>query len=390
MSHRRADGILYLCGVKVKDAKRLAHDWILENLAALPGFEAAFYHGSINWLHDNDPFPTASDLDIIVVTGHRQPDLPNHHHQPDIRTGKFQVGPLVLEVSPMPIDAFRTAEQILGTFYLAGSFKNPGIIADRSGHLTRLQHQVAQEYAAPYWVRRRCGDAQEKSQQYLDHSDGRPSREDQPGRDSPGPTGEQTDQPGLPPLHDQVTSWLFARGLMAHMLLIAGLKNPTVRKRYVEVKQLLSAHHSLEFYERLLQMTRFAHLTPAGVESHVATLAEVFDTAAAVIRTPYRYASDISKTARPLTIDGSYELIHAGHHREAMFWIVATHCRCQHILSQDAPPDIQHLYSEKFRQLLHELGIASFEDRQKSNGEARAFLSEVREKAERIIQGRRS
>ena len=337
--------------MNVKDAKRLTHDWVLGNLTGLPGFEAAFYHGSINWLNDDAPFPPTSDIDIIAVVTD-----PGQHI-----SGKRIHQDLILEVSYMPVEAFQSAEQILGTFYLAGSFRKPGIITDKKGHLTMLQHQVTEEYAAPYWIRRRCQDAQERSLNYLEQYN------------------EQA------PLHDQVTSWLFARGLMAHMLLVSGLKNPTVRKRYVEVQKLLSTHHLLDFHDRLLYSIKFAHLSPSDVERHLTILEEIFDTTSALIKTPYRFASDISSIARPITIDGSHELIRTGFHREAMFWIIATHCRCQHVLCQDAPRGVQQQHNEQFSRLLQELGIATFKDREQSNSEAFIFLSEVRSMAEKIM-----
>ena len=37
--------------------------------------------------------------------------------------------------------------------------------------------------------------------------------------------------------------------------------------------------------------------------------------AKAVVRTPYRFAADISDSARPVAIDGSRELIERGYHR---------------------------------------------------------------------------
>ena len=47
--------------------------------------------------------------------------------------------------------------------------------------------------------------------------------------------------------HEQVISWVFATGVTTHMLLVAGLKNPTVRKRYIAAKKLLSDFDHLEF-----------------------------------------------------------------------------------------------------------------------------------------------
>jgi hypothetical protein len=58
----------------------------------------------------------------------------------------------------------------------------------------------------------------------------------------------------------------------------------------------------------------------------------VFDTAKAVIKTPFSFASDISDAAGPIAIDGSRELIERGLHREAVFWIVVTYSRCQKVL----------------------------------------------------------
>lgn len=335
----------------VSEAKTIIQQWAHAAAVHLPGFCGAFYHGSINWMNDTDQLPSASDIDIIVVLSDPK----------GYSSGKFSYGELLLEVSYFPADEFRTAEQVLGKFYLAGSFRKHGIITEKGRHLSTLQQQVAAQYAHIEWVRRRCEHARELALNSLE------------------PPVENT------PLHDQVTSWLFARGLMVHMLLVAGLKNPTVRKRYLEAKLLLEDYHLPEFYERLLESAGFAALTRKQVEHHLASLTAAFDDATTVISTPYRFAADISSTGRPVAIGGSYELTQAGYHREAMFWILATWCRCQHVLSQDASADARKQHDVGFMELLETLNIASFSERHQSNEVARSFIVEVEQVAAMII-----
>lgn len=335
----------------VTEAKLIALDWVHQKAVHIPGFRAAFYHGSINWLDDDALLPITSDVDIIVVL-----DDPQSHGP-----GKFTWNNLVLEVTYMHTQDFQSAEQVLRTFYLAGNFRKPNIIADISGHFKSLQRAVAAQYASRYWVYQRCEDAAQRSLHLM----------------------EQLQEQA--PLHDQVAGWLFARGLMAHVLLVAGLENPTVRKRYVAVKELLAACDMEEFHERLLEPPGFATMGRAEVERHLRSLAAAFDAAAAVSSTPYRFAADISETGRSIAIDGSYELMEAGLHREAMFWIVATYCRCQHILSQDAPPEIQEKHTAGFMELLDALNITTFAEREAGNRAARLFMEEVREVADKII-----
>jgi hypothetical protein len=244
---------------------------------------------------------------------------------------------------------------------MAGSFRAPSIISDPSGRLTRLQAAVSREYARRRWVEERCRGTQDGILQHLD---------------------ALTESK---PFHDQVSIWLFATGLMTHVLLVAGLKNPTVRRRYMAARELLAEHDRLEFYEVLLEMLGCAQMSRERVEHHLAALAELFDAAKAVIKTPYRFAADLSDIARPIAIDGSRELIERGYHREAVFWIVATFARCHDVLSRDAPLEMQERFRPAFRQLLADLGITSFAEFHRRGEQVRAFLPRLWEEAEAIM-----
>jgi hypothetical protein len=250
---------------------------------------------------------------------------------------------------------------VLSNSHLAGSFRVPSVISDPTGWLTDLNAAVSRDFVKRRWVVRRCKNATDKILQNLESM-------------------RESD-----PFHDQVTAWLFATGVTTHVLLTAGLKNPTVRTRYVAVRQLLADYHRSDFYEVLLTLLGCAQMSRERAEIHLRALAGAFDAAKAVIKTPYFFASDISDIGRQVAIDGSWELIERGDHREAVFWMVATYSRCQKILYHDAPPDVQDKFSPGYLHLLADLGINSSADLYQRSDKVRNVLPRVWEVAEAII-----
>lgn len=333
-------------------ARAIAREWVSREGARTPGFRGAFFHGSINWLGDDAVLPLGSDVDVMVVL---------EGPEPPVKLGKFIYRDLLLEVSYLPQESVRSPEAILGLSHLAGSFAVPSVILDPSGELTRINQAVSREYPLRRWVTRRCEHAREKVLGNLQGID------------------EQA------PFHDQVAPWLFGAGVTAHVLLVAGLKNPTVRRRYVAARELLAEYGHEEFHETLLELLGCERISRARVEHHLDALAEAFDAAKAVIRTPFFFASDISDTARPIAIDGSREMIDGGWHREAVFWIAATYSRCRKVMWDDAPAAERERFTPGYRALLGDLGIASFADLQQRSGVIREALPRVWEVAEAIM-----
>jgi hypothetical protein len=315
--------------LNVEHVKMAAARWVSGVAASWPGFEGGFLHGSITWLPDDDTLPATSDVDLIVVlSGDQLPRNP----------GKFKYDGALLDASILPADQVRSAEQILGVSHLAGSLRGASILVDPTGHLSEVHKVVARNFAKREWVIRRCEHAESKVLRFL-------------GGMSPDA-----------PLHDNVMSWLFGTGCTTHVLLVAGLRNPTVRSRYVAVHDLLDEYGRLDVHEELLELLGAANLTPAQVEHHFAAMIEAFDAAKQVIKTPIFYASDISDVARSIAIDGTREMIDRGYHREAMFWIAATQTRCQTIFATDASAEIQARFEPGYRAMLADLGIAGYED----------------------------
>jgi hypothetical protein len=338
----------------VRDAKEVARQWVIEEASKVPGFYGALYAGSTNWLPDEAVFPSTSDVDVWVVLA--DPAPPG-------KLGKFIYRDVVLEVSYLTSDQVRSSEQILGDYHMAGGFRTPSIIADPSGRLTELQAAVSRDFAKRQWVYKRC-----------EHAKNRVLRNLRSLNESEA-------------FHDQVTAWLFATGVTTHVLLVAGLRNPTVRQRYVAVRELLADHGRLDFYEILLKMLGCAQMSRESVAHHLAALTDVFDAAKAVIKTPFPFASDISDIARPIAIDGGRDLLERGYHREAIFWMVATYSRCQKVLYHDAPAEMQDRFTPGYRQLLGDLGITSFADLQQRKEQIELSLPRVWEVAEAIMAG---
>lgn len=338
--------------MKVQQARETARQWVVEEAAKVPGFHGAYFAGSTMWLPDDAELSVTSDIDVTLV--HASSDLPE-------KPGKFVFRDVVLDAYWMPAHELRSPGLLLGNYHLAGSFRKPNIIADPSGDLTRLNEAVAKDFATRSWVSRRCDDAANKLLNAL--------------------AGLDASQP----LHAQVMTWLFPTGVLTHVLLVAGLRNPTVRQRYVAVRDLLEDYGRLDFHERLLEIQGSAEMSRDRVEHHLDTLVTLFDAVKDRVTSPFPFASDISEFARPIAIDGSRDLIARRYHREAVFWIAATYSRCLAVIAKDAPHLNDVGYDRGYRELLGDLGIRSFRDLQERSGRVKAFLPAVRQVAEQII-----
>jgi hypothetical protein len=336
----------------VKDAKEIAREWVVKNTRDMPGYRGAFFHGSTTWICDDAALPTSSDLDVLIV---RDEPVPTD------KPGKLVVHDVLLDISYLPRHELATAELVLSNSHLAGSFRKPSVIADPFGWLTNLNTVVARGFAKRQWVIRRCEHARNKVLLNL----------------------ESVDQSR--PVHEQVVPWLFATGVTTHILLTAGLRNPTVRQRYLAVRQLLNDYRRPSFYDDLLELLGCANMSRERVEVHLGALTSAFNSAKSVVKTPFLFAADISDLGRPIAIEGSRELIAQGDHREAVFWMVATYSRCQQIFYADAPAEKKDIFTLGYMALLADLGITSLADLNRRCDEVRAFLPLVWEEAEAII-----
>jgi hypothetical protein len=330
--------------MRAREARAVAARWVQEHAAEVPGYAGALLGGSVAWLPGDAELPRTSDVDLMVITD--DPDA-------GPARGKRRYGGVLLEVTLQPWRELRSPEQVLSSYHLAGLLRPGTVLADPSGRLARLQAATAGRYASRAWVRRRCRDAEQRILGGLDRLD--PSA----------------------PLPAQVLAWLFPTGVTTHVLLTAGLRNPTIRLRYVAVRSLLDDYGQGAFHEELLALLGCARLTRERVGQHLAAMTAAFDAAAATERAPFPFASDITPAARPIAVDGGRALLDQGHHREAVFWIAATHARCLLTLARETDPG--------FAALLGDLGVASPADLGRRATEVRAFMPRLRRVAGTIL-----
>jgi hypothetical protein len=286
------------------------------------GIRGAYTAGSTNWLPAGAELPAGSDLDIMILDAGRAGSR-----------RKLLYGGVLLEASYLTLPA---ADGILGDYHLAPSLATGQILLDPTGSLAALQAEVRGSYADPAWIRRRVDHARAKLRANL---------------------------------RAEVVSCLFAAGIATHMLLAAGLRNPTVRNRYVAVRQLVEP----ELHESLLGLLGSAHLDAEAAGRHLAALEPIFDAAVASGQNPF---PDIGAIARPAAIDASRTLIARGLHREAMFWIAVTHARCRKVLGAD---------TGAWRALLTDLGLATDEDLRRRAAAIEAALPLVTDSSYRLI-----
>ncbi|WP_211591413.1 hypothetical protein [Microbispora sp. H10836] len=337
-------------GLRVRDARAAAARWVAQEAATAPNFAGAFLTGSAAWADPGAVLPPTSDVDVAVVV--TDPVAPP-------KLGKIPWDGVLVEVTYVSWDRLVSAHDVLASCHLAGAFRTDTVIADPTGRLARLQAAVAAGFAERRWVRLRCEDAESRI------------------------TGGLAALDAHAPFHDQVTAWLFPAGITTHVLLAAGLRNPTVRLRYPAVRELLASYGRMDVYEELLGLLGCAHLPRERVEAHLATMARAFDAAAAAARTPFPFSSDITPAARPVAVDGGLDLVARGLHREAVFWIAATYARCLKILAADAPGETGHRAG--FADLAADLGIGSPDDLPRRAREVSAYLPRLRAVAEEII-----
>ncbi len=335
----------------VREAKLAAEEWVRREGSRLPGLEGAYVAGSVTTLADGKALPESSDVDITVVL----------EEPPPVKKGKFRFRGALLEVSYEAVERVRSPEAVLGDPHLAGGIRGMHIVADPSGRLGRLQDEVASAYACRRWVRQRCRTACDTAAERLQPLEGPAT------------------------LHERVTAWLFGTSLTALILLLAGLRPPTVRRRYAAVHEILHEYGWPEFHEKLLDLLGCSDWSRSQAERHLDAVAEAFDRAKWLPKGAFRFAADISDAARPVAVDGSRELIEQGFHREAVFWMVATYARCQWIQDFNGSNGDGDRQRQSFLSMLSDLEIGSAADLEARRKQALAFLPRVMEMGDAVM-----
>lgn len=296
------------------DARQIAEEWVRQHAAPVSGFRGSFLTGSILTLAPDDRLPPSSDVDIKVVLASGQVaagrDRDGRGFTPQV---KFRHREVLLEVSYLDESELADAEAVARIDYLAAALHADSILADPTGRLNELQRSLAADYSSRSAIEKRI----------------------ETRRTGIGTSLRARDR--TTPWPDQVMRWLFPTTLTTHLVLAAALRPPTVRKRYVACRQVLIDHDRSGRHPDFLADLGCADLSRETIQRHLDRLADVYDPVGHMVRTRFFFSADLLPEARPVAIGGSQELIDAGLHREAVYWIMATFCRCQlQLLADDA------------------------------------------------------
>ncbi|MFJ6434125.1 hypothetical protein [Streptomyces sp. NPDC091416] len=338
--------------MRIGSARAAAARWVAAHARPGPGYRGAYFSGSTVGRPDDAELPPSSDVDVVVVT---------EEDEPPAKPGKLRYEGALLEITYLPWAELRDPEAVLSSYHLAGSFRRDTVIDDPTGGLRALYAHVSPRFAERDRVRSRCLDARRRVEGRLAAFD------------------------ASAPFHEQVPAWMFPTGVTTHVLLVAALRNPTVRLRYQAVREVLDAYGQPELYPELLALLGCADVSERVVRHHVGELTRTFDATVPVARTPFFFSSDLTGQARPVAVDGSLELLDRGEHREAVFWIVATLARCHTVLAVDEPA----LHRERlpaFEAAVAELtGITRTADLLERRAEVLAFLPRLGTAAEAVL-----
>ncbi|WNI21622.1 hypothetical protein [Streptomyces sp. ITFR-16] len=338
--------------MRIGRARAAAAHWVAAHARSEPGYRGAYFSGSTVGRPDGDMLPVSSDVDVVVVTA---------HDEPPAKPGKLLHEGALLEISYIPWAELRDPEAVLGSYHAAGSFRTDTVIDDPTGRLRALYAAVSPLFADRTRVRRRCLDARHRVESRLAAFD------------------------ASAPFHDQVTAWMFPTAVTTHVVLVAALRNPTVRLRYPAAREVLDTYGHRDLYPELLELLGCAEVSAACVRHHADALARTFDASVPVARTPFFFSGDLTERARPVAVDGSRELIDRGDHREAVFWIVATLARCHTVLAADAP-SLHTALLPDFRAAVADLtGISGTPDILRRREDVLRFLPRLWEATESIL-----
>ena len=335
--------------------KAIARAWVNGYAVKTRGYQGAFFTGSVCDVGDSDQMSEFSDVDLVMVWEKTPENIPR---------GKLLYDGVIFDISHITFDDLGTHGSILSNYHRAYHFSRENVLHDPTGRLSLLQNMVSAEFAHPEWIRKRIDDAVRHDNNYLDRC--------------------QELYESSAPLSNQAGIAAFAAGIMVHVILAAALRNPTVRKRYVAARSVLSDRGNIGYYQRLLDFLGCRDMSKPHVIAHLASLGETFDAAVEYFSTPYMFASDIGSAGRTIAIGGSQDLINRGLHREAVFYMVATYSRCLHVLRVDAPERVFVRHEANLRKFLSDLGLGSKDQRLQRVEEIRSELPTLTVAAEGI------
>lgn len=329
--------------MKNKQARLLANQWVSENKPDIDGFVGAYISGSVAWSSAGSSFNPGSDIDLFIVV-----DCKNIPVSP----GKILWNDVILEINFVALNSISDSRKILSDYHLAGAFVADGLLDDPTGVIAKIRHEVQKDFANPTMIITRVKHAKSRASDFINQCN------------------DQIE------IHDKITFLFFGAGVCAHMILVSDLENPTIRRRYVEMKKSLTKHNRLDLHESLLASLGSKNWTQEVANCHLKNVATCFDIACSVIKSPYQFASDMTISSRSIAINGAEEMINSGHYRESAFWLIAIMARSRAVIAVDGNKTQLQMTDDLMDRLLIALGIVNDESIQGKIQEIEANILE--------------
>lgn len=301
------------------DAIAIATSWTQS--APLNHF-AAFIGGSSATRPLDSPYDASSDVDCYVVIDGEPPEG---------KIGKIVVEGVLLDVTWIPWNQVKSAKN----HAVVSSLINFGlVIFDTDDRLTNVQRQIRETFLLPSAIETRLTDMRQRIR-----------------------GGLSADSSHLC-CAEQVMNWIFPATLVTHIPLIAACAPLTVRKRFVAAKRVMAPKE----YEALLALFGFHDVTVDETQAWLNLTDRILSENQTLAESSTRFwAGDIRTDARNIAINGSQQLIDAGLHKEALYWIIATCARCLTVRSDANMPPSAH--DAEVKAMLKNLGLSTAEQR---------------------------
>ena len=327
--------------MKAKELTAYLAPWLEGFIAQHPFITGAYLAGSAAEKAPEEDIADWSDIDIMLtIEGESRP-----------KPGKIPYGSHVIEGTYIPWQNIEDAEKALADYHIAHGLARSRVLFDADGRLTALCQSVQAEFAKPERIMQRVDGVIAKIEGNLN--------------------GFNADLP----LHNRFMGLAFAAGIMAHAVLVAAQKNPTVRMRYRETCRVLQ--NRPEMQEMLLKTAGFADITPDEARAFVLQTGELFDVVSPLCKTVYPFTSDLQMEMRASVVDDALDLIEKGMHRETMFWTCATFCRLMMQSASDAP-EIFAAWQAPFHGLAQRVGAGTPMQQRKRISDIRFALPVLR------------
>jgi hypothetical protein len=288
------------------EARSIAERWVAEEVARSPGeVLCVFTYGSINWMADVDPFPPSSDLDLVVVV----PKVDPARH----RSCKHLYGGIAIEAFYVARESLLSAEALLADFRFAQNVVSGRVLFDPDRIVGGLCAVMAPQFARRHWVRLRCRALRDYALPVIN-------------------AFERSDRL----FHLNGVTCLAVRA-MAQMVLTADLRNPTVKKALVKVRDVLNRYDLAEEHHGLLRLLGTSELDDEAILAASSHCRQTLDEACRWLRTPFMGDNCITVHSRPgLDVDVP-ACVAEGMGREIFLWVASLHAHAMIALENDAP-----------------------------------------------------